>query len=263
MGIISDVAIIHAKIMHHRLRPKVNKFLYSAFYLCLPLDTLDKSKGSWIFGWNRPAVFSFYARDHGENGGNLRDWVSALLAKSEVREANINSIQVITMPRILGYVFNPISFWIVPNDKGEMLAAICEVNNTFGERHVYVCAHKDGQAIQPADILEAHKIFHVSPFLQREGSYQFRFSFKENFFAAFVDYIGADKSPVLLTSVAGTMQQATNGRFLYSFFAYPFMTLKVIFLIHWQALVILSKGIKYVPKPLQLSKKYSMTDSNV
>ncbi len=263
MGIISDVEIINAKVMHHRLKPKVNKFLYSVYYLCLPLKMLNDRKGNWIFGLNRPALFSFYAKDHVDGDVHLKDWVTALLDKADVKGADLESVQLMTMPRVLGYVFNPISFWIIPNNRGEMLAVICEVNNTFGEHHIYICAKSDGEIINPSDVLEAKKIFHVSPFLHREGSYRFKFSDKDRFFAAFIDYIGDDNAPILLTSVAGAKRQATIGNLLYSFFAYPFMTLKVIFLIHWQALIILLKGIKYVPKPQQLEKKYSTTKTNI
>lgn len=263
MDMISDIGIINAKVMHHRLKPKVNKFLYSLYYLCLPLNILNDCKGGLIFGCNRPSIFSFYAKDHGVDGVNLRDWVAGLIDNANIKGADFESIQLITMPRILGYVFNPISFWIIPNDRGEILAVICEVNNTFGERHIYICAPDDGQTIKPSDVLEAKKIFHVSPFLHREGSYRFKFSYKDRFFAAFVDYIGDDNSPILLTSVTGKVKKATIGRLLSSFFAYPFMTLKVIFLIHWQAIIILLKGIKYVPKPQQLEKKFSTTKNNI
>jgi DUF1365 family protein len=263
MGIISDVEIINAKVMHHRLKPKVNKFLYSVYYLCLPMHMLNVSVGNWILGYNRFAIFSFFAKDHGVKDIALIDWIKSLLSGAGIKGVDVQSIKLITMPRILGYVFNPVSFWIIPNSSGEMIAVICEVNNTFGERHVYVCARKDGGVIAPSDILEAKKIFHVSPFLLREGGYIFKFSFKETIFSALINYTDDDKSPILLTSVIGTRKKASFKYFLFCFFAYPFMTFKVIFLIHWQAIIILTKGIKYISKPEQLSQKHSITESNL
>lgn len=262
MGVISDVKILNAQVMHHRLKPKQNKFLYSVYYLSLPFISLDIRGGNWLLGFNRPSLFGFYAKDHGEHGAALKDWVCGLLAEARIENADINAIRLITMPRVLGYVFNPVSFWIVPDDVGNILAVICEVNNTFGERHIYICTQADGNVILPSDVMVAKKIFHVSPFLQREGEYQFRFSHKEDFFAAFIDYMDDKSEPMLLTSVSGKMKDASSKNLLVSFFCYPFMTLKVIVLIHWQALIIFLKGIKYVPKPLQNSQKHSFIKSN-
>lgn len=263
MDLIPDIKIINAQVMHSRLKPKRNKFLYSVYYLSLPLDGLNECKGNWLLGYNRASIFGFHAKDHGEEDVILENWVLGLLNETDVNGADIASIRLMTMPRILGYVFNPISFWIVPDFEGNLLAVICEVNNTFGERHIYICAQKDGHPIQPSDVLNAKKIFHVSPFLQREGGYKFKFSHKENFFAAFVDYMADDNSPVLLTSVSGKMKQATVGNLVRSFFMYPLITLKVMFLIHWQALIILAKGMKYVPKPLQSSQTHSITETSI
>src|SRR3989338_110885 len=257
MGVISDVKILNAQVMHHRLKPKQNKCWYSVDYLSWPFISLDIRGGNWLLGFNRPSLFSFYAKDHGERGTVLKDWVLGLLAEARIENADMNAIRLITMPRILGYVFNPVSFWIVPDDAGNIIAVICEVNNTFGERHIYICTQADGNVILPSDVLVAKKIFHVSPFLQREGEYKFRFSYKENFFAAFIDYMDDQSEAMLLTSVSGKMRDASAKNLLGSFFRYPFMTLKVISLIHWQALVIFLKGIKYVPKPLQSSQKHS------
>lgn len=262
MGVIMDIKILNAQVMHHRLKPKQNKFLYSVYYLSLPLKFLDARIGNWLLGFNRPGLFSFYAKDHGENGVGLKDWVLGLLSEVRVENVDMDAIRLMTMPRILGYAFNPVSFWVVPDNTGNIVAVICEVNNTFGERHIYTCAQTDGTAIMPSDVLVADKIFHVSPFLQREGEYKFRFSHKENFFAAFIDYMDEKGEPMLLTSVSGKMQEANTKNLLGAFFRYPFMTLKVIALIHWQAVIILLKGIKYIPKPLQNSQKHSLIKSN-
>lgn len=257
MGVISDIKILNAKVMHHRLKPKQNRFLYSVYYLSLPIISLDVRGGNWLLGFNRPSLFSFYAKDHGEGADSLKDWVNRLLIEARVENADLDSVRLITMPRILGYVFNPVSFWVVPDSAGHIRAVICEVNNTFGERHIYVCTQTEGKNILPSDVLVTEKIFHVSPFLQREGEYRFRFSYKENFFAAFIDYLDDKLQPMLLTSVSGKMKEASFKNLLASFFCYPFMTLKVIGLIHWQALIIFLKGIQYVPKPLQNSQKHS------
>lgn len=261
MGIIPDVGLICAKVMHSRLKPKQNKFLYSVFYLSLSIESLSEKLGNWVFGMNRSALLSFHHKDHGEQGVPLKKWVSELLSEANIHDADINSVRLITMPRVLGYVFNPISFWVVPDAHGNMICMICEVNNTFGERHIYICAHDDMRPIQPDDILQARKTFHVSPFLKREGVYKFRFSYKENFFAAFVDYVDEMSDVALLTSVCGKIKQATSKNLLSALLMYPFMTMKVVFLIHWQALLIVLKGIKYIPKPIQLQQRHTTTEN--
>jgi DUF1365 family protein len=232
----------------------------------MSLNDLNSRHGNLLFGFNRPSIFSFYAQDHGEKGKNLKDWVLGLMDEAKIHGADMNAIRLITMPRILGYVFNPVSFWVVPDRDGNVIGVICEVNNTFGERHIYICSHPQGrdagQVVLPSDVLEAKKIFHVSPFLQREGGYKFRFSSKENFFAAFIDYFDDLKEPMLLTSVSGKMIQATTANLWAAFFLYPLMTLKVIFLIHWQATILYLKGISYVPKPLQNTRKHSLTETS-
>lgn len=262
MGVIPDVKILNAKVMHHRLKPKQNRFLYSVYYLSLPLTLLDSKSGNWLLGYNRLSLFSFYSKDHGENHMELKDWIMVLLTEAGVKGANVDKTRLITMPRILGYVFNPVSFWVVPDNAGNVMAVICEVNNTFGERHIYVCTQQENNLIMPSDVLEAKKIFHVSPFLQREGKYKFRFSHKDDFFAAFIDYLDDQSEQMLLTSVSGKMKQANVRNLLGAFFLYPFMTLKVVFLIHWQAIMLWAKGIKYVPKPKQESQRHSFVKSN-
>lgn len=262
MGLIDNINILDARVMHHRLKPKQNKFLYSIYYLSLPFKSLDKKGGNWLLGFNRTALLSFYAKDHGDLNQSLMQWIGDLLQKANVSNANMAAISLITIPRIFGYAFNPISFWIVPDENQNVLAVICEVNNTFGERHTYVCVHSEGKIIKPSDVLETPKIFHVSPFLEREGFYKFRFSFKENFFAAFIDYIDVEKYPMLLTSVSGKMKPASVRNLLLSFIRYPVIPLKVIFLIHWQAAIIFLKGINYVPKPQPKNDTHSIAKTN-
>ena len=80
-----------------------------------------------------------------------------------------------TMPRLFGYVFNPVSFWFCRDRDGRLRAVLCEVNNTFGEHHCYLVHHDDRRPIEADAWLDGRKAFHVSPFLPVEGSYRFRF----------------------------------------------------------------------------------------
>jgi DUF1365 family protein len=255
--------ILMAKVMHDRLKPKRNKFIYNMFYFCLPLTILDKKSGNFLFGINRFGLFSFFARDHGDKGSqihqNLYDWVSDILKQAAVSDINMSRVECITLPRVMGYVFNPVSFWLCPLNTGGLGAVICEVNNTFGERHIYVCRQGRGEAITPEMMLHSDKIFHVSPFLKREGQYQFQFKHHEENFSARVDFYDESGDATLLTGLYGHLNEMTSSSLIKCFFLFPLITLKVIFLIHWQALRIFVKSIRYVPKPEQIVQRVSFT----
>ena len=170
---------------------------------------------------------------------------------------------LVTLPRVMGYIFNPVSFWLVLDTHQKLRAVICEVNNTFGERHVYICAHPDKREILDSDVMVADKVFHVSPFIKREGHYQFKFGFDGKNFSAVIDYYADDNKKMLLTSVMGRIKPVGNAEVLKAFFSYPLITLKTIFLIHFQAVKILLKGIKYIPKPIQNSTTITQSSEKI
>jgi len=255
-----DIQILDANVMHHRTMPKINRFFYRIFYFCVPFSRLDKKSGNFLLGFNRHGLFTINASDHGnKNNQSMQDWVSNALANAGLKDIDLSKIKLITLPRVMGYIFNPVSFWICTNQNGELRAVICEVNNTFGEHHSYICFHEGGQAISPQDVLGADKMFHVSPFLKREGGYEFRFSQKKDSFAAFIDFFNQNSQKMLLTSLSGELTQVTTGKLIWAFFRYPLVTLQVIFLIHYQAIKIILKGIAYVPKPIQMDKNISIS----
>jgi len=163
------------------------------------------------------------------------------------------------MPRVLGYVFNPVSFWLCYDEQkpsGQPLrAVICEVNNTFGEHHAYVCAGDEGQAIQPDHWFTAEKYFHVSPFLPREGHYAFRFRCDSEQFFAWIVYYDKNQNKTLTTTLQGQLKPFSTTNRCKAFFKYPLITLKATALIHWQAIKIVQKGIRYIKKPPQLHQR--------
>lgn len=240
--------------MHKRLFPKVNAFSYRIYYLALPLCAMKDMP----LARNRFAPLSFYDADHGtrENGADLDAWARAILAKFGMTAAN-GKIMLITMPRVLGYVFNPVSFWMCYDQEEKLRAVLCEVNNTFGQTHTYLCAHPDQREITRADVLTGEKLFHVSPFLPREGHYTFRFDVTQERCGLWVDYYDARGEKQLITAVTGKMHPMNTGALHKAFWAYPLVTFKAIILIHWQALKLLGKGIKYIPKPEQREEKIS------
>jgi DUF1365 family protein len=143
----------------------------------------------------------------------------------------------------------------------QLRAVLCEVNNTFGETHSYLCAHEDHRIIETDDWLKADKLFHVSPFLKREGVYHFRFSTRGNTLGIWIDFYDAQGNKQLTTALTGTMQPLKKSTLRRAFWRHPLLTFKTIALIHWQAIKLLSKGIKYIRKPTQKDEKLSSTDN--
>lgn len=250
--------ILTAKIMHKRFFPKVNSFIYGAYYLCLPLSKLYKAETLSHLTVNRFGLLSFYEKDHGSRNGSLEVWIRNILIEHSLNDT-VDDIMLICMPRVLGYVFNPVSFWLCLDKNDSLRAVLCEVNNTFGETHNYLCLPKTTDVIQNDDWLEAEKLFHVSPFLNREGHYKFRFSRTDNKLGIWIDFYNADNQKQLVTSLIGALQPLTQQSLRTVFFKYPLITLKTIFLIHWQALKLMAKGIKYICKPKQLKGTLTTT----
>lgn len=238
-----------AKVMHKRLFPKENAFHYGVYYLALPLPS--------------PPVSSLFAkfepRDLGlRDGSDPTPWVRSILNDYGLDERTENII-LVTMPRILGYVFNPVSFYLCLDNDRNLKAVLCEVHNTFGEQHSYLCANSDHSPIHGDQWLEAEKVFHVSPFLPRTGSYKFRFDLQTDKLGIWIDYYDADQNKQLLTSLIGTFSPLTAQSLRHAFWKHPLVGLKAITLIHWQALKIVAKGIKYITRPQQNNQRISVT----
>ncbi|MCM2343998.1 MAG: DUF1365 domain-containing protein [Alphaproteobacteria bacterium] len=239
--------------MHARLFPRKNAFRYGIYYVALPLSRLAdlplRTKG----------FVSFSARDHGAcDGTDLQAWVRSILARYGLAAAD-GEIVLVCMPRVMGYVFNPVSFWLCYDHAGDLRAVLCEVHNTFGERHTYVCARDDRGVLIGDDVVRGEKVFHVSPFLQREGEYSFRFEIDSARFAVWIDYFDGAGQRQLLTALAGQVAPLTAAGLRGLSWRYPLVTMRAVFLIHWQALKLVAKGIKYVPRPLQRQEKTTGT----
>ena len=241
--------IFTAKVMHKRLFPKENLFSYRVYYLALPLPAAPVSG---FFA-------SFHARDLGRRDGrDPTPWVRNILVEYGLNE-KVQTILLVTMPRILGYVFNPVSFYLCLDCNHQLRAVLCEVHNTFGEQNSYLCAHPDHTPISGDQWLEADKVFHVSPFLPRNGDYKFRFDLSTDKLGIWIDYYDAENKKQLLTSLIGSFSPLTPQSLRRAFWKHPLVALKAITLIHWQALRLIAKGIEYIPKPVQKAEKVSAT----
>lgn len=244
----SPHSIVDATVVHRRLRPRENAFRYKVGYLCLGLGSLESVAGRWL-KLDRRGLVSFRQADHGaRDGSDLQTWLKEILQQHGLAEHCNGEVVLMTMPRMLGYVFNPVSFWFCRDKAGAVRAVLCEVNNTFGESHCYLVGHEDQAPIQPDQWLEGRKVFHVSPFLPIEGGYRFRFRLDEEHAHVDVNYHDA-QGLMLSTSVGGHREALDDRSVLRRFLGNPTMTFGVVARIHWQALHLWRKRARFYSKP--------------
>jgi DUF1365 family protein len=239
--------LLVADVAHARHMPKRNAFHYGVYYLCFALDDLSQLGKLSLLSYNRFNLFSFHDRDYGKrDGSSLDEWIHGMLKEWDIPQAD-GRIILLTLPRLMGYVFNPVSFWFCLDKQGGLRAVLSEVSNTFGDRHCYISFHDDRRPITQNDLLRADKVFHVSPFIEIKGHYMFRFAYRENKVGVWIDHHD-ENGLMLTTSLIGKRQPLTSGGLLKCFFRYPLVTLKVISLIHYQALKLWLKGIRYIKR---------------
>ena len=230
-------------VRHARLRPVAHAFAYPTYFLMLPMRTLRHSNAPGLVR-NRLGLLSFHDRDHGDGGADALAWVESLLQREGITDAD-GEVWLQAYPRVLGYVFKPVSLWYCHRADGSLAAVLAEVNNTFGERHAYLLA---GPQLAWGHEVTAAKVFHVSPFCSVEGSYRFRFMRTGDRVVARIEH-DDNTGPLLLTSVSGRLQPLDATSVRRAFFGMPLMTLGVIARIHWQALRLWLKHVPFYRKP--------------
>jgi hypothetical protein len=234
--------------MHERHVQAHNRFVYPTAFLRLPLSRIGALRTP-LLGIERANVFSFRNRDHGARDGSpLLPWIQALLHGQGLAQLCDGEIVLQTMPRILGFVFNPVSFWFCHDRDGAVRVVLAEVSNTFGERHNYLVHHPDLRPIVSGDELRATKCFHVSPFFPVRGEYRFRFEQRGAVHAVSIDLW--DGGELQLSTRLSGRAQALDGRAMRKWFVrQPFMTLGVVARIHWQALRLALRRVSFFRKP--------------
>jgi hypothetical protein len=247
--------LFRGTVRHARAGLRRNVFSYPVFFIRFPVSRLDALVRPW-FSLDRFNVFSLHRKDHGpRDGSDLQPWIRHLLVREGCGFAD-GEVWLQTFPRILGYVFNPVSFWLCHDRAGQLRTVLCEVSNTFGERHLYLLHHPDARPIAPADWLGARKVFHVSPFFPVRGGYRFRFDTGSLLTSIHIDYED-DAGNRLATSVAGSGKPLTSQELLRCFLYYPWMTMLVTLRIHWQAIRLWRKGVPFFRKPAPPAQELS------
>ncbi len=239
-------ALYAGSVMHHRLRPRQHRLRYSIFYLLLDLDEIDALAGKLrLFSHNRFNLFSFHDRDHREGAAtSLRDRI-----ESHLQEAGIEAggpIRLLTMPRILGYAFNPLSIYFCHRRDNSLSAIFYEVNNTFGQRHNYLISVPSEAKVPIRQ--ESRKSFYVSPFMTTDMVYSFSIIPPGKDLS--VSVMGRDPAgPLIIAKLVAIRRDLTDASLARAFCAYPLLTFKVIAGIYWEALLIWLKGIRLHDRP--------------
>ncbi|AXI48239.1 DUF1365 domain-containing protein [Sulfitobacter sp. SK012] len=247
----SGVDHIAGTTFHARKGAISNAFRYSIDYMLLDAEADLETPG--LFSRNGRGLTAIHDVDHGGAPGLGRGpvWVRDVLSQHQID--GVARIELLAQPRVLGHVFNPVSFWLCRDIAGALIVVIAEVSNTFGGRHSYLCYHSDGSEILPQDKLTATKIFHVSPFQPVEGGYTFRFDITPERIGIWIDYEQGDGG--LIATLTGKRTPLSNRRILQSMIRRPLGARRVLALIHWQALKLWFKGAGYRAPPEPPSKE--------
>lgn len=236
---------INARTFHGRKGAVKNAFRYSVDFVLLDAEAEVRTPA--LFSRNGGNLAAIRDRDHGGVPGKGRGaaWVRDILAEHQLPQPA--RILLLSQPRLLGHVFNPVSFWLCHDQAGELTTVIAEVTNTFGERHSYICHHPDNGPIRPGDRLTASKIFYVSPFQPIEGDYVFRFDIREDRIGVWIDYSQGEGG--LIATLTGPRRPLSSWEILKMAARRPFGSRRVLALIHWQALKLWWKGARYRFRP--------------
>lgn len=232
---------------HKRIGGPKNAFRYGVDYvLCEPSVAAPSPR---LFSRNARNVVALHDRDNGgaPGQGSGVAWVREVLAAHGMAELAGARVLLLTQPRVLGYLFNPVSFWLIVDDTEALRAVIAEVSNTFGDRHSYLCRHDDLRAIAPSDTISATKIFHVSPFQDIAGDYRFRFNLTADHITIRIDLLNGNKG--LVATLTGARKPMSTMGLVRALIRRPFGSLRVMALIHWQALKLKLKGARYRRRP--------------
>lgn len=236
--------IYFGKVFHARLRPKQHKLNYRVFYLNINLKEIENKNSLRFLSFNEFNLFSIYDKDHGPvNCKNINNWIRNLIKKNNIK-VNIENIYLLSFPRVLGYVFNPLSVYSCLDKNNKIILQIYEVHNTFNQRYFYIVKNSFNRR-NHNNIYK--KNFHVSPFISMRGKYKFKSFIDKEKIKIIVEYFS--KTEKFFASFSGTEKNLNSYNLLIFFLKIPFMTLKIIIGIHFEAIILYLKGVKLFKCP--------------
>ena len=242
-------SIYNGTVIHKRFKPKTHYFKYSVFSLLIDLSELDYlSKNIKFFSHNKFNLVSFYEKDHGNrDGSSLILWVKKNLEENNIKSENVR-IKLLCYPRILGYVFNPLSVFYIYDAEEKLKCILYEVKNTFGEQHTYIFKVDNDQKLYQHN---CSKKFHVSPFIEMNCKYFFRLLKPGKKISVIIDQYQTNEK-ILYASQYGERSDFNTKELIKSYIKHPLMTFKIISAIHFEAFKLWIKGIKYIKKKLKI-----------
>ena len=238
--------LLDARVVHVRHAGARHVLSHRVWYLRLPLDALAHLPWPWV-GYNRAALATVRDSDYGRGASPLRAWIAEALQAAGM-ETPSGRIDLVTMPRVAGLMFNPVSFWMCRDPEGGLRAVLAEVNSTFGERHCYLCRRSDGGIITARDQITARKLLYVSPFLPVEGEYRFRFQESADRLGIFISLVQGGRT-VMFASVTGRLDPLTARNVVARMARQPLPAARVLMLIHLHAARLWWRGLRILPRP--------------
>ncbi len=238
------------RVMHERLRPTRHRFEYPMSYVYCDVAQLDALRRAW-FGIDRIRPLALFRRDYGPRDDcDLDLWMRSCLAQARIPADG--EIHLLTIPRVFGYAFNPVSFWFCHDRAGALRALYADVRNTFGEHRGYLLSAKDHAPIADDTVLVCRKTLHVSPFCEVAGDYAFRVRRRGDRLSVSIDY--RDGDGLLIRTAIGLAARPLTGALVWrAMLRAPLFAASVIVRIHWQALRLWMKRVpfhgKHPPNP--------------
>lgn len=234
---------LRGRTVHSRRGTVAHRFAYGVDYVLLDPEGSAHTPG--LFARNRAGLMALHDKDHGGAPGKGRGaiWLHEVLAEEGIAIPGLR-ITLLAQPRVLGHVFNPVSFWLCHDGQGALRVVVAEVSNTFGDRHSYLCINKDLRPITRQDTIVARKVFHVSPFQPISGEYRFRFDIGAEKIGIWIDFHDGAGGGVF-ANLTGVLRPLGNRAILWACLRRPFGSRRVLALIHWQALRLFLKGARY------------------
>lgn len=250
---MSMIEHIAGTTFHGRKGPVANAFRYGIDYVLI--DPEATGPFPRLFGRNRGNLASLWDADHGGPRGRGRGiaWAREVLAARGLPGSE--RILLMAQPRILGHVFNPVSFWLCHDAAGNLRVVIAEVTNTYGERHSYLCHRDDLAPLTREDTVEARKVFYVSPFQPIAGGYRFRFDIRPDRVGIWIDY--TTEGGGLYTNLVGPRRPLTSAGILLALLRRPCGSRRVLGLIHLQAFRLMARGVAFRARPLPPTEEVS------
>ena len=238
-----DSCLYEVNIWHERHTPKHYAFLHKIFMFYLDLDELPKfSKASWLAGYNQWRVYNFKDDDHILSWGKTSRASVLAYAQSKGLRAQVAKVKLLTNLRTFGYIFNPVSFYFLFDQDNHPLAVVTQIGNTFKELKYFYLGSEKQQETKFSD--QQTKYYYISPFTDLDNVLDFKIQVPDERLNIVIDVL-KNGQKFFYSSMMGHRMELSTGNLFWATLQYPFVTLKVIFLIHWHAAVL--HYVKKVP----------------